>query len=171
MMNNAGLGYDVDIVMCIDATASMGPFLDLVKSQALNLYGDITEKMAAKDKHIDSLRVRVIAFRDYLADKEEAMLVSGFVKLPEQASEFEMLVNCIKPMGGDNPEDGQESVEMGGRRYQTCVADPGEEHSSGSCLFRDCPCCPLSGSEEKSGGCKHSQRHKSTTRRIFLLMM
>lgn len=111
MMSTAGLGYDVDIVMCIDATASMGPFLDLVKSQALNLYGDITAKMAAKDKHIDSLRVRVIAFRDYLADKEEAMLVSGFVKLPEQAPEFEMLVNCIKPIGGgDNPEDGLEAL-------------------------------------------------------------
>ena len=103
--------YDIDIVMCIDATASMGPFLDLVKSQARNLYGDIAEKMTNWGKHINSFRVRVILFRDYLEDGKDAMLVSGFLKLPEQAADFERLLNSIKPIGGgDNPEDGLEAL-------------------------------------------------------------
>lgn len=110
-MSNVGFVYDVDIVMCIDATASMGPFLDLVKAQALNLYGDIMQKMETKDKRIDNLRVRVIAFRDYLEDKEDAMLVSNFFELPAQAADFESLINGIKPVGGgDLPEDGLEAL-------------------------------------------------------------
>lgn len=108
------LRYDVDIVMCIDATASMGPFLDLVKSQALNLYSDIKRKMEYEldtPKYIDELRVRVIAFRDYLADGDEAMLASSFYSLPAQSAEFESLVNSIHPEGGgDLPEDGLEAL-------------------------------------------------------------
>lgn len=111
---NEQLRYDVDIVMCIDATASMGPFLDLVKSQALNLYGDIKRKMEVEletPKYIDELRVQVIAFRDYLADGDNAMLTSGFYSLPAQAEEFEALVRGIQPMGGgDLPEDGLEAL-------------------------------------------------------------
>lgn len=111
---NEQLRYDVDIVMCIDATASMGPFLDLVKSQALNLYTDIKRKMEVEldtPKYIDGLRVRVIAFRDYLADGENAILTSNFFSLPEQAKEFEALVQGIQPLGGgDLPEDGLEAL-------------------------------------------------------------
>lgn len=55
--------------------------------------------------------MRVIAFRDYLADGEKAMLTSDFFKLPEQTAEFEALVNSIEPMGGgDDPEDGLEAL-------------------------------------------------------------
>lgn len=111
---NEELRYDVDIVMCIDATASMGPFLDLVKSQALNLYSDLKKKMETElqtPKYIDELRVRVIAFRDYLADGDSAMLTSAFYALPAQAAEFETLVRGIQPKGGgDLPEDGLEAL-------------------------------------------------------------
>ena len=105
--------YDVDIVMCIDATASMGPFLNLVKSQALHLYEDITQKMKEKDKFIDELRVRVIAFRDYLADGAEAMVESSFFCLPQEAAAFEKMVREIQPKGGgDIPEDGLEALAL-----------------------------------------------------------
>lgn len=111
MINSGELKYNVDIVMCIDATASMGPFLNLVKSQAMNLYGDIMQKMAEKDKYVDQLRVRVIAFRDYLADGENAMLLSNFFILPDQTEEFENMVRGIQPIGGgDLPEDGLEAL-------------------------------------------------------------
>lgn len=107
------LRYDVDIVMCIDATASMGPFLDMVKAQAVNLYSDLQQKMENLEtpKYIDSLRIRVITFRDYLADGTNAMLVSDFLTLPAQRAEFERLIRGIKPEGGgDLPEDGLEAL-------------------------------------------------------------
>lgn len=109
----ARLKYDVDIVMCIDATASMGPFLNMVKSQAINLYADIMRTMEeqANPKRIDTIRVRVIAFRDYIEDGENAMLASSFFSLPAQTAEFEALVGSLQPVGGgDLPEDGLEAL-------------------------------------------------------------
>ena len=111
MGSNFGAKYNVDICMCIDATGSMGPLLDLVKSNALSFYDDLKARMAEKDKHVDELRVRVIAFRDYLADGMEAMLASPFFSLPEQSAEFEALVRGIQPRGGgDDPEDSLEAL-------------------------------------------------------------
>ena len=111
MGNNYGGKYNVDIVMCIDATGSMGPLIKMVKANALSFYNDFTTRLAEKDKNVNEVRVRVIAFRDYLADGEKAMLMSDFFKLPEQTAQFEALVNGIEPMGGgDNPEDGLEAL-------------------------------------------------------------
>lgn len=111
MGSNYGGKYDVDIVMCIDATGSMGPLIKMVKANALSFYNDFTTRLAEKNKNVNEVRVRVIAFRDYLADGEKAMLTSDFFKLPEQTAEFEALVNSIEPMGGgDDPEDGLEAL-------------------------------------------------------------
>ena len=67
--------------------------------------------MEKKHKTIHQLRVKVIAFRDYIADGEEAMLSSDFFTLPEQA---EMLRDCVEGIhakgGGDIPEDGLEAL-------------------------------------------------------------
>lgn len=72
---------------------------------------DLANAMNEKGKHFDNLRVRVIAFRDYIADKENAMLVTDFFSLPAQAGELSM---CIKSIvadgGGDEPEDALEAL-------------------------------------------------------------
>lgn len=103
--------YTVDIVMCIDATGSMGPLLDMVKANALNFYNDFMYKLEEKEKYAESVRVRIVAFRDYIADGTDAMLLSDFFNLPEQADEFEKLVRGITPFGGgDAPEDGLEAL-------------------------------------------------------------
>lgn len=59
--------------MCIDATGSMNGILDTVKSNALNFYGDLINSMRKKGKQVNDLRIKVIAFRDYVADGENAM--------------------------------------------------------------------------------------------------
>ena len=91
MGSNYSAKYNVDIVMCIDATASMVPLLKLVKANALSFYQDFINEMSKKDKRPNQVRVRVIAFRDYLADGKDAMLLSPFFNLPEQSAEFEQL--------------------------------------------------------------------------------
>lgn len=105
------ISYTVDMVFCIDCTGSMDNTLEMVKNNALTLYQDISNSMAQKGKYIDCLRVRVVAFRDYVADKEKAMMVTNFFKLPEQATDFE---NCVRSLyahgGGDEPEDGLEAL-------------------------------------------------------------
>ena len=111
MASNYSLTYNVDMVFCIDCTGSMGNIIDIVKSNALNFYQDVTNVMEAKDKKISQLRVRVIAFRDYNADKENAMMVTDFFKLPQEAAEFERCVHSLKASGGgDDPEDGLEAL-------------------------------------------------------------
>lgn len=113
-----GMDYTVDMVFCIDATGSMEDFIgsqtkiiNMVKQNALNFYADLTAAMSNKHKYVYQLRVRIVAFRDYLADGENAMLVTDFFMLPQQAAEFEACVNSITADGGgDIPEDGLEAL-------------------------------------------------------------
>lgn len=112
------MDYTVDMVFCIDATGSMEDFtgkqtkiINLVKQNAINFYGDLNEIMMAKRKTVRQLRVRIVAFRDYLADGEYAMMVTDFFQLPQQAEEFEACINSIHADGGgDVPEDGLEAL-------------------------------------------------------------
>lgn len=116
--NNQGMDYAVDMVFCIDATGSMEDFtgsqtkiINLVKQNALNFYSDINAVMAGKNKKIRQLRVRIVAFRDYIADGENAMLVTDFFQLPQQAQDFEACIHSIvADGGGDMPEDGLEAL-------------------------------------------------------------
>lgn len=110
-MEKYQLTYHVDMVFCIDATGSMRHVLDFVKQNALNLYKDVTGAMDKKHKVISRMRIRVIAFRDYIADGEQAMMASDFFVLPEQAQQFFDCVNGITAKGGgDIPEDGMEAL-------------------------------------------------------------
>lgn len=111
MGSNYKITYTVDMVFCIDCTGSMDNIIDIVKKNALNFYQDVTAAMEKKNKHISTLRVRVVAFRDYIADGADAMIVTKFFNLPEQAQAFEECVNSlVADGGGDDPEDGLEAL-------------------------------------------------------------
>ena len=111
MASNYKLTYNVDMVFCIDCTGSMDNIIDIVKNNALNFYKDVTNVMESKNKNITQLRVRVVAFRDYIADGDKAMLVTDFFKLPEEAEAFERCVRSLNAEGGgDDPEDGLEAL-------------------------------------------------------------
>lgn len=110
MGSNYSIKYNIDIVMVIDATGSMDSLIDTVKNNALTFYDDLAAGMARKSKHVDRVRVRVIAFRDYLADREP-MLASDFFELPQDTHEFEELLKNIQADGGgDDEEDGLEAL-------------------------------------------------------------
>ncbi len=112
------MGYTVDMVFCIDATGSMEDIsgsqtkiINVVKQNAVHFYDDVMKKMQGKNKVIRQIRVRIVAFRDYLADGNNAMLVTDFFLLPQQSKEFEACVNSIHADGGgDIPEDGLEAL-------------------------------------------------------------
>lgn len=110
--------YTVDMVFCIDATGSMEQngsgqkkIINMVKEGAISFYDDLTRIMEKKDKHIRQLRIRIVAFRDYLADGDQAMLVTDFFMLPQQTEDFAACINSINACGGgDVPEDGLEAL-------------------------------------------------------------
>ncbi len=112
------MDYTVDMVFCIDATGSMEDYsgnekkiINMVKENALSFYEDLNRVMDAKRKRVSQLRIRVVAFRDYLADGRDAMLVTNFFRLPQQMEDFVSCVNSISAMGGgDVPEDGLEAL-------------------------------------------------------------
>lgn len=103
--------YNVDLVFCIDSTGSMAHIIDMVKQRALTLYQDISRDLERKHKYIDQLRVRIISFRDYIADGENAMMMSDFFSLPQDEASLQECVNLIEATGGgDAPEDGLEAL-------------------------------------------------------------
>ncbi|MFC9605932.1 vWA domain-containing protein [Streptomyces niveus] len=107
------LQYAVDIVLCIDATASMFPVLDTVKSSSLGFHSRLNDVMAKKGKAISQLRLKVIAFRDFGDDADSAIEQTGFLHLPSQEAEFERFVSGIDASGGgDIPESGLEALAL-----------------------------------------------------------
>jgi hypothetical protein len=126
-----GLSYAVDIVFCVDVTGSMTPILDAVKANALGFYDDVQTNLTEKGKNVAQLRVRVIAFRDFMADGDAALEESPFYTLPAERGGFSEFVNgLIAQGGGDAPESGLEAVALainspwtttGDRRRQVIV--------------------------------------------------
>lgn len=113
MATNQGLSYNVDIVFCIDVTGSMTGVLETVKTNALKFYPDLMDQMEKKGKWVDKLRIKVIAFRDFEADKENALEILDFVDLPEKQEEFRSFVTALKPQGGGpEPENGLEALAL-----------------------------------------------------------
>jgi hypothetical protein len=125
------LSYAVDIVFCIDVTGSMNPVLDAVKTNALKFYDDVQSNLTDKGKHVDELRVRVVAFRDFSVSPDNALVESAFFSLPAERTFFDQFVNAlVAEGGGDAPESGLEAVALaitspwtsrGDRRRQVIV--------------------------------------------------
>jgi hypothetical protein len=95
MASNYKIKYNVDMVFVIDATGSMDNIIEIVQNNALNLYQDVKKCMEQKGKHVDTLRVRIIAYRDYLADEADAMLVTNFFTLPQEADNLKKCVSSL----------------------------------------------------------------------------
>lgn len=107
------LKYTVDIVLCIDATGSMKPHIDRVKENALRFHQDLNNNLSVKGKVIDNLRVKVIVFRDFYSDGDNAFYQSPFFALPSDNYDFSDFINSIQTFGGgDEPENALEALAV-----------------------------------------------------------
>lgn len=108
-------GYNIDFVMCIDATGSMKPFMSEVKANVLSFYRKFVEKMEERGwgyYSVDQLRIKVIAFRDYAYDAEP-MVESRFFVLDDEVEELYSFVDKIEASGGgDGPENALEALAI-----------------------------------------------------------
>ncbi|PSK95228.1 vWA domain-containing protein [Taibaiella chishuiensis] len=112
-MSNQGLKYNVDLVFCIDVTGSMHGILETVKSNALKMYPDLQRALEEKDKNVEALRIKVIAYRDFYADGSDAVLSTEFIDIKNDAGKFESFVRTLRPEGGgDEPENGLEALAL-----------------------------------------------------------
>ena len=105
------LGYAVDIVFVIDITGSMTPVIDQVKQGALTFHDKLLDVMASKDKAVSSLRLRVVAYRDYLDEPSDALFQTPFFQLPDDRTAFDGFVQGLHADGGgDEPESGRDGL-------------------------------------------------------------
>lgn len=112
-MKLSAVDTNVDIVFVIDATESMQPLIDKVKSLTLSFREELEKELEINGRKIHNLRVKVIVFRDYYVDGACAMQESDFFILPEQKQDFYNFVSKIRAAGGgDEPESGLEALAL-----------------------------------------------------------
>lgn len=140
-MNGQQMGeYYVDIVMCIDATGSMAPIIDEVKSNAMSFYQKFLDSMEENEKEVAQLRIKVIAFRDYGCDAEP-MKESQFFTLPDDNEAFKAFVSGIEAQGGgDAPENALEAIALALKSDWTTG---GSKRRHAILVFSDAPALPL----------------------------
>ena len=110
-MSEQEMNYDVDLVLCIDATGSMADTIERVKASALKFAQDIRGAIEARGRVIDNLRVRVIPFRDVAVDGSRALQPSSFFALPQEQEKLAELIGGLSADGGgDRPESGLEAL-------------------------------------------------------------
>jgi hypothetical protein len=109
-----GLKYNIDIVFCIDVTGSMTPVIDLVKENVRKFPKDLRETCAVKEKIVNTLRIRTIAFRDFGNDSDALNASDFFVVEPStELAKFESFVNgLVASGGGDEPESALEALAI-----------------------------------------------------------
>lgn len=140
-MSGQGVGaYNVDIVMCIDATGSMAPILEEVKANAMSFYQKFSDTMDDNDKSVEELRIKVIAFRDFGVDSDPVQ-ESEFFTLPDQSEQFRAFVSGIEARGGgDIPESGLEAIALALKSNWTTG---GTKRRHAVLVFTDAPALPL----------------------------
>ena len=109
--NFLGTKRNIDVVFCIDGTGSMGPCIESVKRNARRFHVEFVTAMTERGSEIDSMRVKIIVFRDYECDGDGSMVESPFFELPDDDADFEKFLSEVSASGGgDGPENGLEAL-------------------------------------------------------------
>lgn len=107
--------YNVDLCLCIDGSAGMNGILDAVKAQIRNIHELQADAIRPAGYELAGLRARVIVFRDYACDGDDAMVESDFFDLmdPAQRDAYEHFVDGIEAKGGSGgPQNALEAVAL-----------------------------------------------------------
>jgi len=89
--------YNLDIVLCIDATGSMDDIISTVKYRSKNFYTDLKAEMKRFDKFTDNIRIRSIAYSDKCSIG--GLIESPFCRIPSQINEFKSQISRIEASG------------------------------------------------------------------------
>lgn len=127
---------NVDVVMCIDCTGSMGGIISTVRRNAISFYDSFVKACDQNDVELNSLTAQVIGFRDL--SEGEAMQISSSYRLPHQRNSFNQFVLGLKASGGgDTPESGLEALSSAFSRLKWSGND--ENYRQVVILWTDAP--------------------------------
>ena len=105
-------GFHTDFVFCIDATASMGPFLDGFRRFMPSFLATLKKGCEENDLALASARVRFVLFRDFGYDSQP-LIESDFFSLPEDGEYMEQFLAAFEAEGGgDKPESVLEALTL-----------------------------------------------------------
>ena len=93
MVRPSGDRFPIDVVFVVDATESMTSLLERVKIRVLTLDAALRDELERSKRVLDSLRVKLIVFRDLYDDPHSAFEITNFFDLPTQRSEFESVAS------------------------------------------------------------------------------
>ena len=98
--------YNIDIVMCIDTTGDMVPFVNNFKEKAHTINERFREEFDELGAEIGDLRVKVIAFKDCTYDADP-ICESKFFTLndKDEQEEFNCFVEKIEASYGGDPRE------------------------------------------------------------------
>jgi hypothetical protein len=109
--NIFGTKRNIDVVFCIDGTGSMAPCIEGVKGNARRFHLEFVKAMTDLGSEIDSMRVKVIVFRDYADGGDDVMQISPFYELPDDDADFASFLGGVSASGGgDANENGLEAL-------------------------------------------------------------
>jgi hypothetical protein len=104
------ISYDVQVCFVIDCSGSMSSLLPAVQAHALSFEGELRHALAAQQKAVDSIEVRVVGFRGaYDHPLPTFEMMDRFVRLPDEAARFKVFVERIE--SGDD-EAGLEALAL-----------------------------------------------------------
>ena len=120
--------------------------METVKRMIPQFYNSTVTALSEKNKTVDTLRVRVIFFRDFLEcarDRSAPLMATDFYVLSDKYSnQGEILVEQIESIqpfgGGDIPEDGLEALACA-MKSDWCKKDPNHKRRHIIAVFTDAP--------------------------------
>ncbi len=110
--NRAYLKYYVDLVFCIDVTLSMKEHFDYVKKSIFDFCNEIMEIAEEEHRNVAMFRAKVVAFREFGAESENALFETDFFELPRQQMAFEAMLNCLNVDGDSDLTNGLEAIVL-----------------------------------------------------------
>ncbi len=116
--------YKIDIVLCVDTTNGMQPFIQKLQTAAQCFYEQVKKAYEVEGKELSSLRVKFIMFKDFLASEADPMKESKFFTLPAENEVFAEFVNSIEARGcEDAPVCALEAVTLALKSDWTKASD------------------------------------------------
>lgn len=86
---------DIDVVICVDASANMRNVIDKVKANILSFPKKYCDQMDDIEMPVEQFRVKLIVFGNY-KDDSQLTYESEFFVLPDQHDKFSSFVNSIE---------------------------------------------------------------------------
>ena len=94
------MGYDVDLVFCIDNSENMVEHLDGVKKWIPEIIERYTNCCPLNVYGIRNYRARLITFNDYRVNRDTAIQLTDFFDLKNEKERFLRALNCVKIQPG-----------------------------------------------------------------------